>query len=194
MAGGMATKTDVCFGEGPNTNHETTAQEPVGRSTWRMRPYNVRSDGVQRTGVTATSSGVPDPPSPILVAPGRNHDKHGTGSGGHVRLLDNGRTANGKTNGQGVVGDCDVGTALTVCPNSTHAPGGGHPGHTDGPIPHISIRSQQNKGPRAKMENVVPETSIPLKTQRHVPAGASNGQQCGNKNQCMSRRGTERRS
>ena len=45
MAGGMATKTDVCFGEGPNTNHETTAQELMGRSAWRVRPHNVRSDG-----------------------------------------------------------------------------------------------------------------------------------------------------
>eukprot|EP00966_Prymnesium_polylepis_P068676 1595352-Prymnesium_polylepis.1 len=60
-----------------------------------MRPYNVRSDGVQRTGVTATSSGVPDPPRPIRVAPGRNHDEHGIGSGGQVRFLDNRRTANG---------------------------------------------------------------------------------------------------
>eukprot|EP00966_Prymnesium_polylepis_P071455 1659971-Prymnesium_polylepis.1 len=63
MAGGMATKTEVCFGEGPNTNNETTAQVLVGRSAWRMRPYNVCSDGVQRAGVTTTSSGMPDPPS-----------------------------------------------------------------------------------------------------------------------------------
>jgi hypothetical protein len=83
----LETKINVHYPSGLNPNCETSTQEPLGGTTRRMWPHDVRSNGMPAARISATSLGMPDHQQRVLAATEPTHTFHRTAGGKHSDIL-----------------------------------------------------------------------------------------------------------